>query len=252
MSASIAVDPLAAEAERLDGAGALDGLGEGRVDLRSTSRTRAGSRPWRGRGTSAGRSPAAARRARTAARPTSRRCSAAAKVTTAVTTAIIHSGSAQRTDQPSCSTSRQVRVSRSPEPADSTTPTGSARVLSTKSSRSSASTCSPSTWLSVARVAGEHGLQHEEAGEQQRRSGRRGRWWCRSRPPRPGRRAAAARPGRPAAASTCRPRRRPEQAGVPAGEAARRSGARRRSGDRAAGSRCSSRGSRARSAGSRG
>ena len=46
-----------------------------------------------------------------------------------MTTAIVHSGSAQRTDQPSWSTSRQVRVSRSPEPADSTTPTGSARVL---------------------------------------------------------------------------------------------------------------------------
>ena len=39
-------------------------------------------------------------------------------------TAIVHSGSAQRTDQPSWSTSRLVRVSRSPEPADSTTPTG--------------------------------------------------------------------------------------------------------------------------------
>ncbi len=72
---------------------------------------------------------------------------AATKVTTAVITAIVHSGSAQRTDQPSWSTSRLVRVSRSPEPADSTTPTGSASALPTKSSRSSASTCSPSTWL---------------------------------------------------------------------------------------------------------
>ena len=66
-------------------------------------------------------------------------------VKTAVITAMHHSGSAQRTDQPSCSTSREVRVSRSPEPADSTVPTGSAREFSTKSSRSSASTCSPST-----------------------------------------------------------------------------------------------------------
>ena len=72
---------------------------------------------------------------------------AAMSVTTAVTTAIVHSGSAQRTDQPSWSTSRPVRVSRSPEPADSTVPTGRARVFLTKSSRSSASTCSPSTWL---------------------------------------------------------------------------------------------------------
>ncbi len=46
-----------------------------------------------------------------------------------VISAIIHSGSAQRTDQPSCSTSREVRVSRSPEPALSTTPTGSASEL---------------------------------------------------------------------------------------------------------------------------
>ena len=68
---------------------------------------------------------------------------AAANVSTAVTTAIVHSGSAQRTDQPSWSTSREVRVSRSPEPADSTVPTGSARVFATKSSRSSARTCSP-------------------------------------------------------------------------------------------------------------
>ena len=73
--------------------------------------------------------------------------SAAAKVSTAVTTAIVHSGSAQRTDQASSSTSRLVRVSRSPEPADSTTPTGSASTLPTKSSRSCASTVSPSTWL---------------------------------------------------------------------------------------------------------
>ena len=69
------------------------------------------------------------------------------KVTTAVTTAIVHSGSAQRTDHPSWSTSRLVRVRRSPEPADSTVPTGSARALLTKSSRSRASTCSPSAWL---------------------------------------------------------------------------------------------------------
>ncbi len=73
--------------------------------------------------------------------------SAATRVSAAVTTAIVHSGSAIRTDQPSWSTSRLVRVSRSPEPADSTTPTGSANALSTKSSRRSASTCSPSTWL---------------------------------------------------------------------------------------------------------
>ena len=72
---------------------------------------------------------------------------AATNVTTAVTTAMVHSGSAQRTDQPSWSTSRLVRVSRSPEPADSTTPTGSASALATKSSRSSASTFSPRTWL---------------------------------------------------------------------------------------------------------
>ena len=73
--------------------------------------------------------------------------SAAAKVSTAVTTAIVHSGSAKRIDQPSWSTSRLVRVSRSPDPADSTTPTGRPSALPTKSSRSSARTCSPSAWL---------------------------------------------------------------------------------------------------------
>ena len=52
--------------------------------------------------------------------------SAAPSVSTAVTMAMVHSGSAIRTDQPSWSTSRLVRVSRSPEPADSTTPIGRA------------------------------------------------------------------------------------------------------------------------------
>jgi hypothetical protein len=70
---------------------------------------------------------------------------AATIVSTAVSRAIVHSGSAHRTDQPSWSTSREVRVSRSPLPADSTTPTGSASELSTKSSRRSARISSPST-----------------------------------------------------------------------------------------------------------
>ena len=60
-----------------------------------------------------------------------------------VTIAIIVSGSAKRTDQPSASTSRDVRVSRSPVPARSTVPIGSASDCLTKSSRSSASTFSP-------------------------------------------------------------------------------------------------------------
>ena len=71
--------------------------------------------------------------------------SAAARVSTADTTAIVHSGSAHRTDHPSWSMSEPVRVSRSPDPAASTMPTGSASVLATKSSRSSASTSSPIT-----------------------------------------------------------------------------------------------------------
>ena len=122
MSSSIAADPLLAEAERLDGAGALDGLGQRRVDrgvrraLAEVAVLGAGEVPPQRR------SPAAVRRAGTAAPPTSRREIAATKVSTAVTTAIVHSGSAKRTDQPSWSTSRLVRVSRSPEPADSTTP----------------------------------------------------------------------------------------------------------------------------------
>ena len=63
---------------------------------------------------------------------------------TAVTTAISISGTANRTLCESASTSRDVRVSRSPVPARSTVDSGMASVRSTKSSRSSASTRSPS------------------------------------------------------------------------------------------------------------
>ncbi len=89
-----------------------------------------GSRPWRGRGTSAARSTSGgtAEQAR-AANTQPPTLSAAAKVSTAVTTAIVHSGSAQRTDQPSRSMSLLVRVRRSPDPAASTVPTGRARVF---------------------------------------------------------------------------------------------------------------------------
>ena len=65
-------------------------------------------------------------------RPTN---SAATTVSTAVMSAISHSGSAQRTDQPSCSTSREVRVSRSPVPADSTVPIGQRQGVARRSPR---------------------------------------------------------------------------------------------------------------------
>lgn len=54
------------------------------------------------------------------------------------------SGIAYRADVLSVSTSRDARVTRSPVPARSTVDSGSARTRSTNSSRSSASTRSPS------------------------------------------------------------------------------------------------------------
>ena len=88
---------------------------------------------------------------------------AATKVTTAVTRAMVHSGSAQRTDQPSWSTSRPVRVSRSPEPADSTTPTGSASVLRDEVLAQLGQHLLAEHLAHVARVAGEHRLGDQEA-----------------------------------------------------------------------------------------
>ena len=73
--------------------------------------------------------------------PTSR---VAVTVNITVTNATIVSGTANRTVRDSASTSREVRDSRSPVPARSTVPIGSASALSTNSSRNSASTCSPS------------------------------------------------------------------------------------------------------------
>jgi hypothetical protein len=68
----------------------------------------------------------------------------APSVITPVTTAISVSGTACRTVLASESTSREVLVSRSPEPARSTVDSGSPSTRSTNSSRSSASTFSPS------------------------------------------------------------------------------------------------------------
>jgi hypothetical protein len=68
----------------------------------------------------------------------------AATVKSTVTNATMVSGTANRTVRDRASTSREVRDSRSPVPARSTVPMGSARALSTNSSRNSASTCSPS------------------------------------------------------------------------------------------------------------
>ena len=143
MSRSTCSMPRLPETERLHGPGTLDRLGEGGADP-GVPRARAGSllgapevppRPDEEAGD-------AEQDRHQTHHPTS---SAAATVSTAVISAIIHSGRAQRTDQPSCSMSRDVRVSRSPLPADSTVPTGSATRRSTKSSRSSASTVSPNT-----------------------------------------------------------------------------------------------------------
>ena len=61
-----------------------------------------------------------------------------------VTPAISVSGTACRTVRDNESTSREVRVIRSPAPARSTVDSGSASTWSTNSSRSSASTLSPS------------------------------------------------------------------------------------------------------------
>ena len=180
------------------------------------------------RGTTAGRRPAAGRRAGTGSathQPTLQR---GAEVSTAVTTAIVHSGSAQRTDQPSCvdvaaGAGQQVagagrlhdadregeRVRRSPRAAR---PAPARRAPGRRSARTgSAPPARPGTRRAAAR------------------SGRRGRWWCRPRPPGPGRRAAAARPA-PASAAQRRaaPARRQSRrgcrraiaAGVPAHRAA--------------------------------
>ena len=58
--------------------------------------------------------------------------------------------------------SRPVRVSRSPEPADSTTPTGRARAFSTKSSRSSGQHLLTEHLAQVAGIAGQRGLRQQE------------------------------------------------------------------------------------------
>ena len=98
-------DPLRAEAERLDGARALDGLRERRGDL--GVRRRLGEVAVLGAG-EVPPQPDHERRQREQARQRTHQptLSAAAKVSTAETTAIVHSGSAQRTDQPSWSMSR--------------------------------------------------------------------------------------------------------------------------------------------------
>ena len=130
--------------QRLDRAGALDGLGQavGEVGvggaLAQVARPAPGEVPRACRPAGSARRPAAAA---PAAGPTT---TIAPAMKTGVTNAMRISGTAKRTLCDSASTSREVRVSRSPVPARSTVDSGMARTRSTKSSRSSASTRSPS------------------------------------------------------------------------------------------------------------
>ena len=71
--------------------------------------------------------------------------SMATSVRTTVVPAVIDWGSAQRTDSLIVPTSRVTRVTRSPEPADSTRESGSRRIARTISSRAAASRPCPSS-----------------------------------------------------------------------------------------------------------
>ncbi len=144
----VRVDPagaLAGEAERLDGAAAVD-----RLAGRARERRVRGALPQvAGRGVA--EVPARARRSGSAPR----RCTGSAAIgltqtaapttRSAVTHAIDVSGIANRIVRASASTSAVVRETRSPIPARSTVESGSARTRRMKSSRSSANICSERT-----------------------------------------------------------------------------------------------------------
>ena len=113
-------DAAAAEPERLDGAGAVDGLGQRTVERRVALALGAGSPPARGAGTTACRRRSAAPRRAAAGRPAGAVRKAAATVSSTVTMATSTSGTANRTVRASASTSPVLRVTRSPVPARST------------------------------------------------------------------------------------------------------------------------------------
>ncbi len=193
-------DALLTEPERLDRPGALDGLGERGVDDRRTTRSPAGSRPWRARRyqRSADHQQRHAERRSGSEHPPADQDRADERARTVVISAIIHSGSAQRTDQPSCSTSREVRVSRSPVPALSTVPIGRASELLDEvlaqlgqhllAEREREEPCPAG---SAASAASRNTDQH------QRSPCPRGRSWCPCRPPatRPPSSRGAGQPG---------------------------------------------------------
>ena len=213
MSPSIRVHALPAETERLDRPRALDGLGERGVDdrVRRALAQVAGLGP--ARGTSAARPPGSARRAAHRQQHPPPTSVAPTSVTTVVISAIVHSGRAHRTDQPSCSMSREVRVSRSPDAgaldhADRERQRVGDEVLAQVGQDLLAD-----ARREVAGLAGEHRLHDQEHREHDRHVVDVVAPWCRSRRPAPARRAAAAPPvRRPRRARAARVRSR-----VPAG-----------------------------------
>ena len=90
-----------------------------------------------------------------------------------MTSAIIVSGSANRTDQPSASTSREVRVSRSPVPALSTVPIGSASDCFDEVLAQLGEHLLAEGERHVARVARQHRLGEQEDGDDEDRPCRR-------------------------------------------------------------------------------
>ena len=144
MSASVRARRLPPMPQRLDRPGALDRLGEAVGDLRvgRVLPQVAGRRP--AQVPAGAETTASARRSGSGSASSGPTSTSAPTVSTPVTIAISVSGTANRTLSDSASTSREVRVSRSPVPARSTVDSGMASTRSTNSSRSSASTCSPS------------------------------------------------------------------------------------------------------------
>ena len=228
MSSSIARDPLRAEPERLDGARALDGLGERGVDLRvgralaQVAVLGAGEVP-----------PQPDHQRRHAEQARQRHPPADAE-------------RGDEGDDRGDDRDRPLRQRQPHRPAElvdvaagagqqvaGARPTrrrrpGSARVLSTKSSRSSASTCSPSTWLTgSARSGSARSAAPGSPASTSDDRGRRSRRWCRPRPPRtrsPSSRGAARAAS---AASDVQGQRRSRASAGGGARARRRSGARR-------------------------
>ena len=200
-----AVDPPPLPAQRLDRPGALDGLGEavGHVGVGGVLAQVAGGRP-------AQVPPGADHedRHREQQRQREQRADQQQRADherRPVISAISISGTANRTLCDSASTSREVRVSRSPVPARSTVDSGMASTRSTKSSRSSASTRSPSRAEASMANRTSTACTTTNAGDRQRRSGRPRRscvpcWIASTRSPSS---HGAASPA--TAASTCRP-----------------------------------------------